>query len=59
MLTRYSELVMPQDANVVGTLFGCQMVSWMDISASKAVHRFLKKSKALISVIILFLYILR
>ena len=43
---RYSQLVMPQDANVFGTLFGGQMVSWMDISASKAVHRFLKKSKA-------------
>ena len=43
---RYSQLVMPQDANVVGTLFGGQMVSWMDISASKAVHRFLKNSKA-------------
>ena len=46
MLTRYSELVMPQDANVVGTLFGGQMVSWMDISAAKAVHRFLKDTKA-------------
>ena len=43
---RYSQLVMPQDANVVGTLFGGQMVSWMDISASKAVHRFLKGTKA-------------
>jgi len=41
-ITRYSQLVMPQDANVLGTLFGGQMVSWMDISASKAVHRFLK-----------------
>ena len=40
---KYSQLVMPQDANVLGTLFGGQMVSWMDISASKAVHRFLKK----------------
>lgn len=37
---------MPQDANVVGTLFGGQMVSWMDISASKAVHRFLKDTEA-------------
>ena len=46
MLIRYSELVMPQDANVVGTLFGGQMVSWMDISAAKAVHRFLKDTKA-------------
>jgi len=43
---RYSQLVMPQDANVLGTLFGGKMVSWMDISASKAVHRFLKGSGA-------------
>ena len=34
MITRYSQLVMPQDANVVGTLFGGQMVSWMDIAAA-------------------------
>ncbi|MGY8782819.1 MAG: acyl-CoA thioesterase [Fidelibacterota bacterium] len=46
IITRYSQLVMPQDANVVGTLFGGQMVSWMDISASKAVHRFLKDTEA-------------
>ena len=45
-ITRYSQLVMPQDANVLGTLFGGQMVSWMDISASKAVHRFLKDTGA-------------
>ncbi len=45
-IIRYSQLVMPQDANVVGTLFGGQMVSWMDISASKAVHRFLKGTDA-------------
>tara|TARA_B100001250_G_scaffold58806_1_gene45784 strand:- start:2138 stop:2497 length:360 start_codon:yes stop_codon:yes gene_type:complete len=37
---------MPQDANVLGTLFGGQMVSWMDISAAKAVHRFLKDTEA-------------
>ncbi len=37
---------MPQDANILGTLFGGQMVSWMDIAAAKAVHRFLKESKA-------------
>ena len=43
---KYSQLVMPQDANVLGTLFGGQMVSWMDISASKAVHRFLKGTDA-------------
>tara|TARA_Y100001970_G_C13757386_1_gene613996 strand:- start:173 stop:562 length:390 start_codon:yes stop_codon:yes gene_type:complete len=46
MLTRYSELVMPQDANAVGTLFGGQMVSWMDIAAAKSVHRFLKDTNA-------------
>jgi acyl-CoA thioesterase YciA len=45
IITRYSELVMPQDANVVGTLFGGQMVSWMDIAAAKSVHRFLKGTK--------------
>ena len=43
---RYSQLVMPQDANVFGTLFGGQMVSWMDIAAAKAVHRFLKGTPA-------------
>ena len=42
--TRYSQLVMPQDANVIGTLFGGQMVSWMDIAAAKAAHRYLKNT---------------
>ena len=37
---------MPQDANVLGTLFGGQMVSWMDIAAAKAVHRFIKGTPA-------------
>ncbi len=46
LITKYSELVMPQDANVVGTLFGGQMVSWMDIAAAKSVHRFLKETEA-------------
>jgi len=41
-IVRYSQLVMPQDANVVGTLFGGQMISWMDIAVSKAAHRILK-----------------
>ena len=45
IITKYSQLVMPQDANVVGTLFGGQMVSWMDIAAAKSVHRFLKGTK--------------
>tara|TARA_B100000029_G_scaffold212910_3_gene210932 strand:- start:722 stop:1111 length:390 start_codon:yes stop_codon:yes gene_type:complete len=50
IVTRYSQLVMPQDANVVGTLFGGQMVSWMDIAAAKAAHRFLKGSEAEVAV---------
>jgi len=41
---------MPQDANVVGTLFGGQMVSWMDIAASKAAFRFLKGTEADVAV---------
>lgn len=50
MITRYSQLVMPQDANVVGTLFGGQMVSWMDIAAAKAAHRFLIGTEAEVAV---------
>jgi len=50
MISRYSQLVMPQDANVVGTLFGGQMVSWMDIAAAKAAHRFLKGTEAEVAV---------
>jgi len=50
MITRYSQLVMPQDANVVGTLFGGQMVSWMDIAAAKAAFRFLKGTEADVAV---------
>ena len=26
---------MPQDSNVIGTLFGGQMVSWMDIAEER------------------------
>ena len=45
-IIKYSQIVMPQDANVLGTLFGGQMISWMDIAAAKAVHRFLKGTPA-------------
>tara|TARA_B110000444_G_C18680391_1_gene519423 strand:+ start:369 stop:776 length:408 start_codon:yes stop_codon:yes gene_type:complete len=45
-IVRYSQLVMPQDTNVIGTLFGGQMISWMDIAVSKAAHRVLKYSVA-------------
>ena len=43
---RYSQLVMPNDLNNLGTLFGGKMVSWMDISAGKAARRFLRGSDA-------------
>ena len=43
---KYSQLVMPDDINNVGTLFGGQMISWMDIAVSKASHRILKNSQA-------------
>ena len=38
---KYSQLVMPDDANNVGTLFGGQMISWMDLAAAKVAYRFL------------------
>ena len=50
IVIRYSQLVMPQHTNVVGTLFGGQMVSWMDIAAAKAAHRFLKGTDADVAV---------
>ncbi|MEE2877100.1 MAG: hotdog domain-containing protein [Candidatus Neomarinimicrobiota bacterium] len=43
---RFSQLVMPNDLNNIGTLFGGKMVSWMDISAAKAGQRFLQKTEA-------------
>ena len=39
---RYSQLVMPNDLNNIGTLFGGKMISWMDIAAGKAGFRFLQ-----------------
>ena len=32
---------MPDDVNNVGTLFGGQMISWMDLAAAKVAYRFL------------------
>ena len=32
---KYSQLVMPDDINNVGTLFGGQMISWMDLALRK------------------------
>lgn len=42
----YSQLVMPDHINVIGTLFGGKMVSWMDLAAAKAAYRFLEGSGA-------------
>ena len=39
---KYSQLVMPDDVNNVGTLFGGQMISWMDLAAAKVAYRFLQ-----------------
>jgi|TARA_B100001996_G_scaffold105522_1_gene79412 acyl-CoA hydrolase len=43
---KYSQLVMPDDANNVGTLFGGQMISWMDLAAAKVAYRFLQGTGA-------------
>ena len=37
---------MPDHINVVGTLFGGQMIAWVDLAAAKVAHRFLKGSQA-------------
>ena len=37
---------MPDHINNVGTLFGGQMVSWMDIAAAKVAYRFLRDTDA-------------
>ncbi len=47
---KYSQLVMPDHINVIGTLFGGQMVSWMDLAAAKVAYRFLEGTKAVGSV---------
>ncbi|MCH7763795.1 MAG: acyl-CoA thioesterase [Candidatus Marinimicrobia bacterium] len=44
---KYSQLVMPDNINVIGTLFGGQMISWMDIAAAKVSYRFLKGTEAI------------
>ena len=41
---KYSQFVMPDHINVVGTLFGGQMIAWVDFAAAKVSHRFLKGS---------------
>ncbi|MEE3303029.1 MAG: hotdog domain-containing protein [Candidatus Neomarinimicrobiota bacterium] len=41
---KYSQFVMPDHINVVGTLFGGQMIAWVDLAAAKVSHRLLKGS---------------
>lgn len=45
-VAHYSQLVMPDHLNNVGTLFGGQMISWMDIAAAKAAYRYLRDTEA-------------
>ena len=45
-IANYSQLVMPDHLNNVGTLFGGKMVSWMDLAAGKVAFRFLKGTDA-------------
>lgn len=47
VIAHYSQLVMPNDLNNIGTLFGGKMVSWMDIAATKAGQRFLQDTDAI------------
>ena len=39
---KYSQFVMPDHINVVGTLFGGQMIALVDLAAAKVSHRLLK-----------------
>ena len=50
VIARFSQLVMPNDLNNIGTLFGGKMVSWMDIAAAKVGQRFLRGTAAVGSV---------
>lgn len=45
-IAHYSQLVMPNHINVVGTLFGGQMIAWIDLAAGKVAHRFLQGTGA-------------
>ena len=47
---QYSQLVMPDHINNAGTLFGGQMLSWMDMAAAKVAYQFLKNTDAVAAV---------
>ena len=48
--SQYSQLVMPDHINNAGTLFGGQMLSWMDLAAAKVSYQFLKNTDAVAAV---------
>ena len=48
--SQYSQLVMPDHINNAGTLFGGQMLSWMDLAAAKVAYQFLKNTDAVAAV---------
>ncbi len=39
-VTEYSQLVMPDHVNGIGTLFGGQLISWLDLASVKAAQSF-------------------
>ena len=41
-IAKYSQFVMPDHINVVGTLFGGQMIAWIDLAAAKVAQRLWK-----------------
>jgi acyl-CoA hydrolase len=41
-LTIQTQIVMPNDTNTLGNLFGGRLLQWMDVVASIAAHRHCK-----------------
>lgn len=38
-----TKIVLPNDTNTLGNLFGCQLLAWMDVIASVSAHRHSKR----------------
>jgi len=45
-ISEYSELVQTQHINTAGTLFGGNMLAWLDLAGVKASNDFLKETDA-------------
>ena len=45
-ISKYSELVQTQHINTAGTLFGGNMLAWLDLAGVKAANDFLKETDA-------------